>query len=141
MIMVHTGRTCGECSACCTTHQVSEVNKPVGVTCLHCADGGGCKIYSTRPEPRRVYQCLWLRGALLEDHRPDKSGIVCELRNSEVGYVVILREYWSGAIDGLAAQTMMKVARNNGYIIHAKCLAEDGTPFEFVESKGVKVRV
>ncbi len=77
-------RTCGECSACCTTHAVPDlkpVGKPAGVACSKlCAQG--CGIYQTRPGSCRAFECGWLQdttGAMPDSARPDKLGLVLSM--------------------------------------------------------------
>jgi hypothetical protein len=43
-------RSCGPCSACCTTMGVSELNKPEHVACLHLKSPNGCGVYENRPK-------------------------------------------------------------------------------------------
>lgn len=66
-------RTCGECTLCCKSLAVTELSKPQGVWCQHCAIGSGCTIYTDRPESCRVFKCLWLQNETLPvDFRPDR---------------------------------------------------------------------
>jgi hypothetical protein len=71
------GRTCGECTACCTTLQVVELNKPINTPCPHCTTGG-CGIYVSRPPTCRVWSCEWWLGrlGLTDAQRPDKLGLM-----------------------------------------------------------------
>ncbi|MDB5386590.1 MAG: zinc/iron-chelating protein [Planctomycetaceae bacterium] len=86
------GFNCGDCTACCTVLAVTELNKPMRLSCSHiCRDG--CRIYLDRPTGCRQFNCLWLRGALQncavqgdapadvensinEALRPDHSGVI-----------------------------------------------------------------
>ncbi len=72
------GRSCGECSACCFTHGVEEVETTGGSWCKHCDLGHGCRIYASRPEGCQLYECWWLKGKGEESDRPDKSGFVLD---------------------------------------------------------------
>jgi hypothetical protein len=55
------GRKCGVCSLCCKVLEISEIGKPVGKWCDHCAPGkGGCKIYDRRPAECQTFHCAWL---------------------------------------------------------------------------------
>lgn len=68
-------RECGPCTACCTAMGVPELSKAPGTTCSSvCATG--CGVYKTRPQSCRDFQCVWLQGALEDEHRPDKTGVV-----------------------------------------------------------------
>ena len=73
-------RSCGECSACCLTHEVDseDLYKVAGVWREHCTKGQGCSIYSTRPENCKSFACEWLKGAGEDAHRPDRTGVVLD---------------------------------------------------------------
>ena len=72
-------RTCGGCTACCTTHEVVEIAKPAGQTCGHCS-GSGCNIYAKRPRGCRRWSCQWLIGFGEDADRPDLSGVVIDFQ-------------------------------------------------------------
>ena len=74
-------RTCGDCTACCTTQGVKELEKPAGVPCAHLAlHQPGCSRYTTRPESCRAWSCLWRHGLFDKARdRPDKRGLVFDL--------------------------------------------------------------
>jgi hypothetical protein len=75
------GRQCGECVACCRILKIDtpELHKPAGVLCPH-STGTGCGIYETRPNQCRTWFCLWRRiGALPDEVRPDRCGVVFSL--------------------------------------------------------------
>ena len=101
-------RTCGDCTACCTTQGVKELGKPAGVPCAYLALNhtetetetettaslfarsarsavhgtlvGGCSRYATRPEGCRAWSCLWRLGMFDKAlDRPDKRGLVFDL--------------------------------------------------------------
>jgi hypothetical protein len=71
-------RACGECSMCCKLLRITELEKPAGRWCQHCAPGkGGCTIYDTRPEICRTYACGWLMSPkVTEDWYPLRSHMV-----------------------------------------------------------------
>lgn len=73
-----TDRTCGGCTACCFTHQIRDINKPMGTWCTHCKVGSGCEIYDTKPPACTNYRCAWLKGLGTEDDRPDKVNAVLD---------------------------------------------------------------
>jgi uncharacterized protein YodC (DUF2158 family) len=84
------GRTCGSCAACCTTAQVTELNKPSGARCSRLTDAdkpacGSCSTYADRPAACAVYRCSWLDGYGLDSQRPDQCGIVFELADCPKG--------------------------------------------------------
>jgi hypothetical protein len=78
-------RRCRDCSACCTTHAVPEIQKPEHTRCSKLRAGWKpCIVYDERPEACRVFECLWLqvgkpeipRGPLRDEDRPDRLGAV-----------------------------------------------------------------
>jgi hypothetical protein len=83
------GRSCGECTFCCTAMQVEELKKSNWATCEHLIsigpDFAGCGIYADRPKSCRTFSCLWLAGLIGgENHRPDKSGVMITSTESNV---------------------------------------------------------
>lgn len=93
-------RSCGPCSACCTTSPVESdplldavtVFKPAHTRCPHQGVGdsparGCCSVYERRPKCCKVYRCEWLDGAGGDDERPDLSGVIIETARDEMGRV------------------------------------------------------
>lgn len=73
-------RVCGPCSLCCSVLRVDEIAKLGGTPCRHLrSDGHGCGIHDRRPGICRSYRCLWLRGKLRDEDRPDRLGAVLDL--------------------------------------------------------------
>jgi hypothetical protein len=75
------GRECGDCVECCRILKIDVpgLKKPPGVLCPH-STGKGCGIYETRPSQCRTWFCLWRRiGALPDELRPDRCGVVFSL--------------------------------------------------------------
>jgi hypothetical protein len=73
-------RECGDCSLCCTLLRVDALRKLGGVDCVHQdVAGPGCAIHARRPGICRRYACLWRRGSLDVDDRPDRLGAVLDL--------------------------------------------------------------
>jgi hypothetical protein len=65
-----TGRRCGSCTLCCRLLGVDApptLSKPPNTKCPHCSPGRGCNIYEQRPAQCRVFFCLWLVNASLDD--------------------------------------------------------------------------
>ena len=101
------GRSCGECSACCTVMGVPDDPKPKAgwengqkepwEPCGHVCDSpeGRCGIYANRPRTCRGFVCGWLEGLGSEDHRPDLSGVVL-VSNADRTMVQVM-EVWEGA--------------------------------------------
>jgi hypothetical protein len=84
--MAHTSdngkRTCGSCNACCKIMGVPDVTEPY-VWCQHAVPGKGCKIYRTRPDPCRIFNCMWLIDEKLGDYwQPNKCKIIVDVRIS-----------------------------------------------------------
>lgn len=72
-------RSCGQCTACCRLLEIEALGKPAGILCQH-NTGCACTIYPERPEACARWHCLWRRiGALPEDLRPDRSGVIFAL--------------------------------------------------------------
>lgn len=97
-------RSCGTCTACCSSLVIEELSKPAFTACAHdCSvgsggcdavtkasdkaledsekgsggnSGGGCAIYADRPGSCRSFRCLWLDGHLGDDDRPDQLGVI-----------------------------------------------------------------
>jgi hypothetical protein len=62
---------------CCSALEIEEFRKPAGPACVHCASGGGCAIYSTRPRLCRDFECQWLIDRALPPRlRPDRIGTI-----------------------------------------------------------------
>jgi hypothetical protein len=72
------GRSCGVCSLCCKLLEVSEISKPEGKWCVHCAPGRErCIIHDRRPDQCRSFYCGWLTMADLDDEwRPTRAKMV-----------------------------------------------------------------
>ena len=62
---------------CCTALEIPEFNKPAGPACENCIASGGCKIYTTRPQLCRDFECEWLTERTLPTTlRPDRVGTI-----------------------------------------------------------------
>ena len=96
------GRSCGNCTACCTVLAVEELQKPMRWACEHVACSG-CQIYDARPHACREFNCLWLRGAISgdESRRPDKLGMLIDCFHSTATNKLrfVAFELWNGAFD------------------------------------------
>jgi hypothetical protein len=70
-------RSCLPCTACCTSLEVVEFNKPAGVPCVHLTPTG-CGIYTDPKKPAicNTFRCGWLEGYGEKNERPDKSGVI-----------------------------------------------------------------
>jgi len=62
---------------CCKVLVIDHFKKDAGVLCEHCTLKGGCKIYETRPNVCRDYECDWMMERSLGPQlRPDKVGTI-----------------------------------------------------------------
>lgn len=109
------GRSCGECTACCTVLAVNELQKPMRWVCRHVACDG-CQIYEARPAGCREFNCLWLRGAIGGDElqRPDRLGILFDcFHSAALGKLrFVAFELWKGAFEEPAAASLLaEIAR------------------------------
>ena len=93
-------RSCGGCTACCKTHGIFELQKIPGKWCPHCQVGNGCRIYSRRPQSCQVFRCMWLKGLGSPEHRPDKTGIVPEIKMIPgIAMAMIFYEFVEGSLN------------------------------------------
>jgi hypothetical protein len=71
------GKSCGPCTMCCKVLVIDHFKKDAGVLCEHCTLKGGCKVYETRPDVCRDYECDWMMERSLGPQlRPDKVGTI-----------------------------------------------------------------
>lgn len=73
---------CGTCGACCHISFVLEddFRKPSYTDCPNCVQNFGCKIYQSRPNVCRSFECIWLKSQSRNDKmppelRPDRCGV------------------------------------------------------------------
>lgn len=70
-------RECGGCTLCCKVMGVNALNKAPGTWCAHCDIGKGCRIYETRPDGCRNFQCGFLTMPELDERfRPSTCHFV-----------------------------------------------------------------
>jgi hypothetical protein len=78
----HPGKSCGSCTACCSTLAVKELNLPNWTRCPHVRSPPdahtGCSIYSKRPPSCRIWICGWLSAEWEDEYRPDRCGVVVD---------------------------------------------------------------
>jgi uncharacterized protein len=48
--------TCRQCGTCCVAPDISTLDKPPGVRCVHLDEGLRCRIYEERPAVCRGYR-------------------------------------------------------------------------------------
>lgn len=104
-------RVCGSCTACCKTHPVVEIDKPMGKWCPHCKVGQGCAIYSSRPAGCEGFQCQWHMGFGEEKHRPDHTKVVLDLVRYEGGPSKGILQIFESAQGGLKKDYARLVSR------------------------------
>ena len=93
-------RSCGDCTECCVTLHISELNKPKHTRCENlCTDKPGCKIYSQRPTECMTFQCLWIQNELPENAKPNKTGVMAYYVESQFGPTVFVTETRQGALN------------------------------------------
>jgi hypothetical protein len=114
------GRQCGECTACCTVLGVAEVPTPFYSLCPH-QSATCCRIYDKRPGACRDFYCEWLVGALTEEDRPDKLGLVFVSTRAEVGgdnaAIVAAYEVRPGAGDTERARRVLATSKDDVALI------------------------
>jgi hypothetical protein len=93
-------RSCGACTACCTILGVKPLDKPAYQVCSHVRKGGGCGIYSDRPEPCKNYSCGWLEGFGETRDRPDRLGVILD---SMAPAVDVQERAHGGDVEAIAA--------------------------------------
>jgi Fe-S-cluster containining protein len=93
-------RQCGSCSLCCTVLRVDELSKLGGVSCVHQdQEGPGCAIHDRRPGICRAYRCLWLKGGLAAEERPDRLRAVLDVAAEGPNIRLEIREAEAGAFE------------------------------------------
>jgi hypothetical protein len=78
---------------------VDEIGKLGGRPCVHQRPEGGCSVHARRPQVCRDYGCLWLRGALADEDRPDRLGAVLDFMYQGGAPSLAIREETPGAFD------------------------------------------
>jgi len=73
--MAPAAKTCGDCMMCCKLPSIEEpLHKPENKWCVNAAPGSGCKIYETRPQLCRDFDCDWLlQPGLGEEWKPSRA--------------------------------------------------------------------
>lgn len=93
-------RECAGCALCCTVLRVDELGKLGGTPCPKLRPAGdGCAIYASRPGICRSYRCLWLRGGLDQEDRPDRLGAVLDVSSEGGSPFLAVREAEAGAFE------------------------------------------
>ncbi len=76
---------CGTCSMCCKLIEINDLmlHKEANTWCKHCIKPG-CGIYDARPDPCKLYACVYLQSQsetrpLPERLRPDMCKVVIDI--------------------------------------------------------------
>jgi hypothetical protein len=76
-------KTCGTCTACCSTVPVEEIGLPAFTRCPKLRSvvfaAPGCSIYPDRPNSCETWSCHWLKDDWPDDLRPDRCGVVVDI--------------------------------------------------------------
>lgn len=133
------GRSCGDCTACCTRLVIPELDKPFGQPCQclrRSPDPPGCRIYERRPETCSGYSCLWLaegspeilrrlskgqrrrfQPQLQDDDRPDRLGVLFDYAVANGRSMLAAREVRRGAFNDRRVQDVMARLRQANQIV------------------------
>ncbi|MCP4006428.1 MAG: hypothetical protein GY725_19790 [bacterium] len=114
-------RECGPCMLCCKLLKIGNFDppKPANTWCPHAVMGSGCGSYEERPEPCRVFNCIWKQGALRDKDRPDKARILVSLQDRKhipdlpVATLPVVYERESGAHKGKQAAEIYRLIFNS----------------------------
>jgi hypothetical protein len=122
------GRSCGECTACCTWAEIPEASDTAriaharGVDCQQLG-AGGCRAYGSRPKVCSDFRCLWHEGFGADEDRPDILGVMFHIAPDETGQpFVAANELRPGALDGRAAEHV----REMGFRVRVISVSADG---------------
>lgn len=111
---------CGECNVCCKACVIDEIQKPAGTICWLYVDKG-CSVYENRPEPCKLYQCVYTtQNSLDTKYRPDNLGVLFEQPLNKQYWVGI--ELVSGALNTEACARLIRAMNNDGARILLKYL-------------------
>ncbi len=109
-------RICGECTACCTTHAIFEINKPQGKICPHCTSKG-CECYDSKPEVCTLFKCQWLKGYGDENDRPDLLEIIYDRPPEAIIPLMQMWEVRPGSLTTLRAWTDIRKFLDREYYV------------------------
>ena len=137
-------RECGACSLCCSVLRVDELGKLGGSPCVHQRDQGGCGIHPERPGICRAYRCLWLKGGLGDDDRPDRLDAVIDILSQGMTTRLSIQEAKPGAFD--ASPRLQQIAEEFRVSMPVRIVAADNIldpdrPFRVLLPGGEEQRV
>jgi len=85
-------RNCGSCKECCISMSVSEVGKGPYTPCKYLNENG-CSIHDQeRCNTCEAFRCMWLKGELLENDRPDKIGAIFSVPRHNPAMLIPFKE-------------------------------------------------
>lgn len=107
---------------------VTELHKPVNVRCTFVCEQG-CSVYETRPQTCRNWSCDWKNGLIAEEElRPDRLGIIFDLRLEGADPILCLWEVW----DGAAEQPLLEPILAEVYLqAPSVVMKQDGTAYNY----------
>lgn len=122
-------RVCGGCAACCHVIQVEEIGKGFRSRCPHLVERQGCAIWGGpggpggQPQVCATYRCAWAMGFGEPRDRPDKSGVLVDLRIPTLVSMEQPALYAIGVREGTEAtpkarQAMKNIAQDAGRPVH-----------------------
>lgn len=119
-------KTCGSCTMCCKLLGVIELEKPTNVWCEHCDKGVGCKIYATRPQTCRDFECLWLQIPEMPDElKPDRSKVVLTPTSDEEGIVAFIDPAYPNSHRSGDMGRMLKIWSQEQNMVIIACIGEE----------------
>ena len=91
---------CGSCTMCCLLLNIEETESKPAEYCKYCEQEVGCKIYDTRPESCKIFECAWkqMQHAHI-DLRPDKCGVLFEKWSDNVIVGATIEKEISGVLN------------------------------------------
>ena len=129
--------------------RVDELNKLGGEPCAQLRRGGaeeswGCGIHETRPQVCRGYRCLWLRGGLAVEDRPDRLGAVIDVAPSGDAPYLAIREHRAGTFD--ASPRLQAIADEFRASMPVRVTSADEVmnpdrPYRVLQANGAEKRV
>lgn len=122
-------RTCGGCTACCWTHYIPELEKPMHTGCAH-QTVQGCSIYGKHPFSCRQYSCGWRNGLGRDRHRPDRSGIVVDVSDHRGHMRITLVEVKPGALQSRTGRALLKLYQRERFRFYT--MSHDGICTKYV---------
>jgi len=123
-------RSCGDCTECCTSMAVNEIDKPSGESCAH-ARCDGCAIYPNRPYSCAAWSCLWLSGYGPDSAKPSASGFMAyfsyQTDNVIVAHIVSATPYESEPALDMIEEIDIGLQKRYGQNTRVFVMAEDNS--------------